>query len=53
VVRSEKAEKGGKYSTHVGELKCIQCLVWKPDEKDSSEDVDVDDRVILNWILRE
>jgi len=26
--------------------------VGKPDEEDSSEDVDVDDRVILNWVLR-
>jgi len=43
---------GGKCSTHVGEVKCIQWLVGKPDEEDSSEDVDVDDRVILNWVLR-
>ena len=52
MVKPEKDEIGEKYSTHMGEVKCIQCLLGKPEEKDSSEDVDIDDRVILNWILR-
>ena len=52
MVKSEKAEIGGECSTHMGEVIFIQCLVGNPEEKDSSEDVDVDDRIILNWILR-
>ena len=52
MVTSEKAEIGGKCSTHMCEVKCIQCLMGKLEEKESSEDVDINGRVILNWILR-
>jgi hypothetical protein len=32
--------------------KCIQCLVGKPEEKDHLEDLSIDGRMILEWILR-
>jgi hypothetical protein len=38
---------------HVEDEKCIQYFGWKPRRQDHSEDLGVDGRIILEWILRE
>jgi hypothetical protein len=42
---------GGAHSTHRRDEKCIKNLVRKPEGEDNLEDLDMDGRVILQWIL--
>jgi hypothetical protein len=42
---------GGTYSTRGRDEKCIQILVGKSEVGDHSEDLGVDGRIILEWIL--
>jgi hypothetical protein len=44
---------GGTCSTYRRTEKCIQCNVRKREKRDHLEDIGVDGKVILKWILKE
>jgi hypothetical protein len=43
---------GGACNTHCKYEKRVQIFVGNPEEEDQSEDIGVNRRIILEWILR-